>query len=89
MWYQYRKSPLGTVIRESMKTILGIYPSREEAIDKIAILSEKIMANIKIVDIKQNLYEILSIDPDLGDFIWKNIDKSYIAVITTWDPLDK
>ncbi len=85
MWYQYRKSPLGTVIREIMKVILGVY-SREEAEKKLELLQGRISAKIKIVDIKQNIYELLTIDPDLSDIIWRNLDR--VALVASWDSVD-
>ncbi|MEM4465522.1 MAG: hypothetical protein QXJ95_08220 [Ignisphaera sp.] len=88
MWYQYRKSPLGTVVRESMKTVLGIY-SREEAIEKLEKLSSRLSAKIEIVDIKQNIHEILTIDPDLGDIIWRDLDSDRVALVASWNPLER
>lgn len=85
MWYQYRKSPLGTVIREIMKVILGVY-SREEAEKKLELLQGRVSAKIKIVDIKQNIYELLTIDPDLSDIIWRNLDR--VALVASWDSVD-
>ncbi|MCS7110964.1 MAG: hypothetical protein N3D82_03435 [Ignisphaera sp.] len=88
MWYQYRKSPLGTVVRETMRAVLGVY-SREEAMEKMENLRDRISARLKIVDVEQSIHELLSIDPDLADMIWRDAGRDRVVLIATWDPLDR
>lgn len=87
MWYQYRKSPLGTVVRETMKVILGIY-TMEEAVEELKRLQGAVSAKLKIVSIKQAIHDILSVDPDLADTIWRDSDQNRVALIADWNPLD-
>lgn len=51
MWFSYRKSPLGTAVREYMATLLGVYSSREEVEKDLERLRDKISAELKIIDI--------------------------------------
>ncbi|MEM1541740.1 MAG: hypothetical protein QW101_03740 [Ignisphaera sp.] len=69
MWFNYRKTPLGTAVRETMTAIVGVYTSREEAEKDMEQLREILSANLKIVDIafNENYEKMCLLDPDIAD----------------------
>lgn len=69
MWFSYRKSPLGTVVREHMATVLGVYSCREEAEKDLESLRDKLSAELKIIDIGdvEGYEKIARLDVDLAE----------------------
>lgn len=84
MWFNYRRTPLGTVIRDSMATILGVYSCRDSAEEEFKKLRDSISGELKIIDIDSSeSYEILvRLDPDIVDIVRSHRNK--YALIVFW-----
>ncbi|MDK6027778.1 hypothetical protein QPL79_00110 [Ignisphaera sp. 4213-co] len=83
MWFIYRKSPLGVVAKESMKTVLGVYQSLDEAKNIMNKLKNILMPNVKVLELSIEITNnVASLDADLVDVmrqVCKN-SKCYILV---------
>ena len=84
----YRKSPLGTVVRESLKIILGLFKG-DEASKVVETLKEVLATEVKIVKVDSRTPNVLllTVDPELLDVV-KNAkcgeDECY-AVVSSWN----
>lgn len=89
MWFNYRKSPLGTSVREFMSTIVDVYSDKEYVEKDLENLKQFISANLKILDldVDENCEKIYTLDPDLIDVI-KQSNKKIFVLIATWTELD-
>lgn len=87
MWFVYRKSPLGTVVKEYMKACLGIY-SEQEAKKIVSMVTEiNVSGKVKAVPLSEDFLKTLAqLDADLLDLIKNSNCKrdSCYAVIITW-----
>lgn len=88
MWFNYRKTPLGTAVRESMATILGMYMSKEDAEKDMENLKEVLSANLKIVnlDVDESYERACVLDPDIADVYIQN-KKKYLLV-AVWSEIE-
>lgn len=82
VWFSYRKSPLGTAVRESMAAIVDVCGSIEEAKECVNILRERLSAEIKILnlDAVEDYEKIVRLDPDLIDVIRNSHGKKYVLL---------
>jgi hypothetical protein len=84
----YRKSPLGTVVRESLKVILGLFKG-DEASKVVETLKEVLATEVKIVKVSSRTpnVSLLTVDPELLDVVKNakcNEDECY-AVVLSWN----
>lgn len=84
MFFSYRKSPLGTVVREHMASIVGVYSDRNEAEKDLVNLRGRISAELRIVDLLEveGWEKMVKLDPDLAD-VAKSFGGRY-ALIAFW-----
>lgn len=71
MWFSYRKTALGTAVRDSMAAVIGFYSSREEAEADLKSLSRRLSAKLKVLDLAvDEEYEYIArLDPDAVDIV--------------------
>jgi len=83
MWFTYRKSPLGSAVRDTGSAILDFCLSYEDAISLVRELKVDVSAKLKVINIKNEyeLYEVLAIDPDAID-IMNSCDNTYIVMVS-------
>ncbi len=83
MWFTYRKSPLGSAIRDTGSTILDFCLSYEEAISLVKELEVNASAKLKVINTENEheLYEVLAIDPDIIDVL-DSCDNTYVVMIS-------
>ncbi|ADM26943.1 hypothetical protein Igag_0091 [Ignisphaera aggregans DSM 17230] len=83
MWFTYRKSPLGSAVRDTGSAILDFCLSYEDAISLVRELEVNASAKLKVINIRNEheLYEVLTIDPDIIDIL-SSCDNTYIVMIT-------
>jgi len=83
MWFTYRKSPLGSAVRDTSSAILDFCLSYEDAISLVRELEANASAKLKVINIKNEyeLYEVLAIDPDTID-IMNSCDNTYIVMVS-------
>lgn len=87
MWFSYRKSPLGTAVREHMAALLGVYSSREEAEKDLESLRDKLSAELKVIDIGniEDYEKVAKLDVDFVELAKEG--KKYILV-ATWSSIE-
>ncbi len=83
MWFTYRKSPLGSAVRDTGRAILDFCLSYDDAISLIRELEIDASAKFKVINIENEyeLYEILAIDPDVID-ITNFCGNTYIVMVS-------
>jgi len=83
VWFTYRKSPLGSAVRDTGSAILDFCLSYEDAISLVRELEVNASAKLKVINIKNEyeLYEVLAIDPDAID-IMNSCGNTYIVMIS-------
>jgi len=83
MWFTYRKSPLGSAVRDTGSAILDFCLSYEDAISLVRELKVDVSAKLKVINIKNEyeLYEVLAIDPDAIDMM-NSCDNTYIVMVS-------
>lgn len=88
MFFSYRKSPLGIVVKEHMISIVGVYENREDAEKDLEGLRKKISAELKIIDIDdaEGLEKVSRLDPDTVDLA-RRCRGRYI-IIAFWGSLE-
>ncbi|MEL9940306.1 MAG: hypothetical protein QW632_02645 [Ignisphaera sp.] len=87
MWFIYRKSPLGIVAKESMKVILGVYTSIDEAKKVMNSLSKFLLPKLSIIELKpENTDRFASLDPDITDIIkqQKCLERECYILVGSW-----
>ncbi|MEM1645948.1 MAG: hypothetical protein QXL96_08820 [Ignisphaera sp.] len=88
MFFSYRKSPLGTVVREHMASIVGVYSDRLKAEEDLENLRIRVSADLKIIDVWEidNWEKIMRLDPDFLDVV-KSCNGRYVLV-AFWGSLE-
>ncbi|MEM1560501.1 MAG: hypothetical protein QXZ41_02485 [Ignisphaera sp.] len=84
MFFSYRKSPLGTIVREHTASILGVYNDRNEAEKDLEHLRGRISAELRIIDLLEveGWEKMIKLDSDLADVV-KSFGGRY-ALIAFW-----
>uniref|UniRef100_A0A7C4FIL4 Uncharacterized protein n=1 Tax=Ignisphaera aggregans TaxID=334771 RepID=A0A7C4FIL4_9CREN len=87
MWFLYRKSPLGTVVKESMKAVLGLFKG-DEVLKAVETFRRILGIEIRVISIDSaSLNHLLpTIDPDLMDII-RNVkccENNCYLLIASW-----
>jgi hypothetical protein len=86
MWFLYRKSPLGTVVKESMKAVLGLFKG-DEVLKTVETFRRILGVEMRVISIDASLNHLLStIDPDLMDIIknTKCCENNCYLLIVSW-----
>ena len=88
VWFNYRRTPLGTAVRDSMAAVVDFYGCREEAEKDMQKLADRLSAKLSVVDIDsvESLIEIAKLDPDLLDVLKLSGKKS--VLIASWTAAD-
>jgi hypothetical protein len=86
MWFVYRKSPLGTVVKENMKASLGLFKGND-VLKAVKTLKEILVAEVKIIPIndKSLSSSLALIDPDLIDVVKNSkcdVNECYIIIVS-------
>ncbi len=69
MWFAYRKSPLGTVLKETLRAIL-FFGTRSECREVFQDLHGKTSCRIQMVELNDsNLIDLVVLDPDFADVL--------------------
>jgi len=88
MFFNYRKSPLGTSVREFMSCIVGWYRSVEEAEEEAEKLSGRLSGRLRVVDVENidGYARVAMLDPDIVEVV-RSSGSRYVLLVD-WATLD-